>query len=320
MLFRSSRTHPTFPEGWNLLLQSGPGAPVSLPLTSGALTLGRDPGCEICLQEDHRISRRHARITYEEGEWLLDDLDSANGTFVGRERVLRATPLEPGDKVTLGQTVLVLQQPNGTPALKLVGSDFDGLETQFGETDAALAGLLSSLDTEIDAAPTPLPPSEPEVLPEPEGPEQPPAETEESPVAVAEPALDQAELETEPEAPKRPPPIVAAPSFSPPAAVMTPPSEGAVRLEWTPEGLGARLRLPGGDAAFAGRVHSVLADLRPPSSISATLTETLGEPGLCLQLQAAPGAQPQLLLVAGDIITRLATAAVCDEVLLPTSR
>ncbi len=258
-------------------------------MTSEPVTIGRDPGCDVCLADDQRVSRRHARISHEKGEWLVKDLGSTNSTFVGRERVLRLTPLSAGDQLTVGHTVLVLQGPHTTPAPELVSSDLDGLETQYGEEDVVLDGSPSNLDTEVEAEAPPLLPKQPEAAP--------------VPALVAEPP------------PSSP---VAAPA--PVATAPTTAGGPEARLEWTGDGLGARLRLPGTDPALAGRVHAALADLQPPAEVSAMLTEVLGEPDLYLQIQTRSGAQPQLLQCTGEIILRLAAASVCAEVLLPTSR
>jgi hypothetical protein len=64
------------------------------------LLLGRHPACEIVLS-DLRVSRRHARLRFRDGSWVLQDLESTNGTTVNGVRVGRCE-LRPGDVVTLG--------------------------------------------------------------------------------------------------------------------------------------------------------------------------------------------------------------------------
>src|SRR6266852_4975213 len=51
-------------------------------------TIGRDPRCDIVLA-DARVSRRHAVLRLEDGHWMLADNDSANGIYVGDQRVER---------------------------------------------------------------------------------------------------------------------------------------------------------------------------------------------------------------------------------------
>jgi ABC transport system ATP-binding/permease protein len=55
------------------------------------VTVGRSDSCDIAV-DDPRVSRTHLRITFQDG-WVLTDLDSTHGTWVGGERVgeLRVT-------------------------------------------------------------------------------------------------------------------------------------------------------------------------------------------------------------------------------------
>ena len=56
-----------------------------------------------------KVSRRHARITYREGQYFLEDLGSTNGTFVNRGKRVqpgRLQPLQDGDEIIVGKTFL----------------------------------------------------------------------------------------------------------------------------------------------------------------------------------------------------------------------
>ena len=56
-----------------------------------------------------KVSRRHARITFNEGKYLLEDLGSTNGTFINRgKRLPKGTrqPLSDGDEIIVGKTFL----------------------------------------------------------------------------------------------------------------------------------------------------------------------------------------------------------------------
>ena len=50
--------------------------------------IGRDPGCELRV-DDEQVSRRHAAVSLEEGRWWLQDLNSRNGTMVNGELIHR---------------------------------------------------------------------------------------------------------------------------------------------------------------------------------------------------------------------------------------
>jgi class 3 adenylate cyclase/pSer/pThr/pTyr-binding forkhead associated (FHA) protein len=66
--------------------------------------LGRLPACEIVLVEP-RSSKKHARVILKEGQFVLEDLKSTNGTSLNGEPVTRQV-LSPGDTIRIGQTHL----------------------------------------------------------------------------------------------------------------------------------------------------------------------------------------------------------------------
>ncbi len=56
-----------------------------------------------------KVSRRHARITFRDGQYFLEDLGSTNGTFINRGKRLlpgHPQPLQDGDEIILGKTFL----------------------------------------------------------------------------------------------------------------------------------------------------------------------------------------------------------------------
>lgn len=75
------------------------------PLGHRPVVLGRDEKADISLP-DPEVSRLHARISWFETQYVIEDLRSTNGTYLNG--VLLRTPrsLNPGDKIALGQTVL----------------------------------------------------------------------------------------------------------------------------------------------------------------------------------------------------------------------
>jgi len=75
-------------------------------LPGSVCVVGRDPGCDIVLN-DSKCSRRHAVIEDGPAGLSIRDAGSANGIFVNGRRVERA-PLKPGDNVKLGEVQLRL--------------------------------------------------------------------------------------------------------------------------------------------------------------------------------------------------------------------
>ena len=73
----------------------------------GRLLVGRDPeSCDVVL-EHPTVSRRHAQLHHRDGAWVLQDLDSTNGTTINGKPVARCR-LEPGDRVMLGRQAVVV--------------------------------------------------------------------------------------------------------------------------------------------------------------------------------------------------------------------
>lgn len=84
--------------------------PVSRSFVQPEVLVGRDPLADIALK-DGAVSTRHARLSYHDGQWWLDDLGSRNGTRLNRERLEGATVLISGDEIKCGSTRLVVTLP-----------------------------------------------------------------------------------------------------------------------------------------------------------------------------------------------------------------
>ena len=91
-----------------LVLSEGSGAGTEVPLM-GLISLGRGPEETLRLDDDF-ASTRHARLRQDEsGTWLIEDLQSTNGTFLNGERVGAPTPVRRGDDIRIGRTHLRLE-------------------------------------------------------------------------------------------------------------------------------------------------------------------------------------------------------------------
>jgi hypothetical protein len=71
-----------------------------IPLASPSVTIGRLPGQDIVLH-DQFVSRQHAVVVHENGNYAIVDRNSSHGTFLNGVRVQRAA-LKPGDLLQLG--------------------------------------------------------------------------------------------------------------------------------------------------------------------------------------------------------------------------
>ena len=65
--------------------------------------IGRSKKCDIVIPDSY-LSKKHVQIFYENGVYLLEDLDSTNGTFVNNHRIEnKPVPLRNGDRISIGQ-------------------------------------------------------------------------------------------------------------------------------------------------------------------------------------------------------------------------
>jgi adenylate cyclase len=83
-----------------------------LTATANAVVIGRPPAnmqIDLDLTGDPLVSRLHARIFVEQGQYWVEDLGSTNGTWVNGRRITTKTALTAGAKIQVGQTHLELQ-------------------------------------------------------------------------------------------------------------------------------------------------------------------------------------------------------------------
>lgn len=91
-----------------LVVTDGPLAGTSLPLAGGSISIGRSPDSTLVLRDDF-ASTHHARLTPQGDGWVIEDLGSTNGTFVGRSRVRGTMPVTTGQPIRIGRTILELR-------------------------------------------------------------------------------------------------------------------------------------------------------------------------------------------------------------------
>ncbi|HSE13540.1 MAG TPA: FHA domain-containing protein [Rudaea sp.] len=76
----------------------------------GSMSVGRNSDCDICIPSDE-ISRNHARLQSASDGVVVEDLASANGTFINDQRVHAGTLLKPGDEVRFDTVRFLLMAP-----------------------------------------------------------------------------------------------------------------------------------------------------------------------------------------------------------------
>ena len=81
----------------------------TIDLSEQQITLGRANDATLVLNDDY-ASSRHARIFPQDGQWIVEDLGSTNGTYLDRQKVTRPTPVPAGVPIRIGKTVLELRR------------------------------------------------------------------------------------------------------------------------------------------------------------------------------------------------------------------
>ena len=73
------------------------------------VTIGRADDSTLVLTDDY-ASARHARLVPQDGQWVVEDLGSTNGTYLDRDKVTRPTIVPPGAVIRIGKTVIELRR------------------------------------------------------------------------------------------------------------------------------------------------------------------------------------------------------------------
>jgi len=92
---------------YQFVMRSGPTPGVTFPLDGDQLTIGRDSTNGVAIN-DAEVSRKHARLMFQGGKYVLEDLGSTNGTFVNGQRLAGPVVLKPGDVVSLGEQIVLM--------------------------------------------------------------------------------------------------------------------------------------------------------------------------------------------------------------------
>jgi predicted component of type VI protein secretion system len=91
-----------------------------IPLAQGAATIGRLPDNTVQI-DNLAVSGHHAKIYWNDGHYVIEDLGSLNGTYVNNKRVGKATLIH-GDQVLIGKHVVEFKNEaamaQGAPAPK----------------------------------------------------------------------------------------------------------------------------------------------------------------------------------------------------------
>jgi DNA-binding response OmpR family regulator len=82
-------------------------------LPARLVTIGRAVECDIVIAS-RSISRENTRLRREGRQWLVEDLESTNGTYLNGERVIAAMKLRDGDSIKVGDVMFLFHDPDTT--------------------------------------------------------------------------------------------------------------------------------------------------------------------------------------------------------------
>jgi pSer/pThr/pTyr-binding forkhead associated (FHA) protein len=65
------------------------------------ILIGRDPACECCLHSE-KVSAKHARLSFQNNQWWVEDLNSTNGSYLNNDLIVLPTVVAAGDQLRFG--------------------------------------------------------------------------------------------------------------------------------------------------------------------------------------------------------------------------
>ncbi|MGB9720623.1 MAG: diguanylate cyclase [bacterium] len=101
----------------------------SLPIEKKEYIIGRANDCDFVI-DGTEVSRRHARLYYEDGKFKIEDLDSTNGTFINGKKIV-AAELKHRDEINIGNFTIIFDDGKGIEGIcDETQVDSSGNETQ----------------------------------------------------------------------------------------------------------------------------------------------------------------------------------------------
>lgn len=138
--------------GMTLLVVQGPDRGARFFVEDEA-TIGRAAQNDIRLR-DTEVSRRHARIFRRDGEFVIEDLRSSNGTYVNGARVDRRV-LKDGDEIQMGCSTLAVAVRAENASSEMAAASVDLLDSEIASDASQIVGkVTSTADASILAGPS----------------------------------------------------------------------------------------------------------------------------------------------------------------------
>jgi hypothetical protein len=174
---------------YQLVMQTGPAPGRIYSLEKSEISIGREIGSDVFINQAE-VSRRHARLTLQANDYLLEDLGSTNGTFVNGQRLMGPRLLQPGDTILVGEKSSLTFEltPFDSGAAPVVIAE-EPVEPQPVVSPASPVPEPVYVPPQVETYYSPPPPSQPEPRPEPVYvPPPPPSYTEPAPLEEPRPS------------------------------------------------------------------------------------------------------------------------------------
>jgi hypothetical protein len=89
---------------YKLVMKTGPAPGKVYKLDNTDISIGREAASDVFVN-DVEVSRKHARLLFQFGDYMVEDLGSTNGTFINGQRISGQQVLKPGDTLFLGENI-----------------------------------------------------------------------------------------------------------------------------------------------------------------------------------------------------------------------
>ena len=99
------------------------GSVTDFDIDKDAIVLGRDPESDVYLPSEH-ASRSHARVYRANDQTFIEDLSSANGTYVNQEKIKIPVAVTPKDPIKLGDVFIRVAHLSKKPKNPLDDSSY----------------------------------------------------------------------------------------------------------------------------------------------------------------------------------------------------
>lgn len=103
------------------VVKQGPQIGITFPILQNQTHIGREESNDVRVQ-DAEVSRKHSELLWKDGSFWVQDLGSSNGTFVNGTQITAPIKISAGDKIGVGQTVMVLELE---PQIKPIPTPYD---------------------------------------------------------------------------------------------------------------------------------------------------------------------------------------------------